>query len=615
MCGINGIVRLDESRPPVDRAELIRTRDRMASRGPDAVGEWIAPDSSVGLGHRRLSIIDLSPAGTQPMSWASGRYRIVFNGEIYNYRELREELLRDGVEFRSHSDTEVVLALYAREGASMLGRLRGMYAFAIWDAEEKRLLLARGPYGIKPLYYAEGGGYLRFASQVKALEAGGAVPMDVDPAGLAGFLEWGSVPEPSTIRKKIRALPAGCHLVVERGRVGAPVQHHRLRLAGSGDPSGVGEAIADSVRAHLVSDVPVGVYLSAGMDSNLIAHLASREVRGGLTSLTITFREFEGTPSDEGPLAATLARIHGLCHVERRVSREDLVSLWPACLEAMDQPSVDGLNTYLVSRIAHEEGFKVVLSGLGGDEIFGSYPSFRQVPRWSRQARVARKIPGLDFVLSRIASEPLLAKPKLAGFLRYGGSLPGAYFLRRAVFLPEELPAILGEDAAEEALAAFDPVEYARGVLREQIGDEWETVALSPDRAWEIVHVLESFVYMRNQLLRDSDWASMAHSLELRVPLVDARLQEEIAALGFDPARSHGKAAVLRGIAPDLPEELLARPKSGFGIPVANWIAGMEGTKLTPGGSSRTLALAVLDAFGIEHLPSGPASGGRARGA
>jgi asparagine synthase (glutamine-hydrolysing) len=347
------------------------------------------------------------------------------------------------------------------------------------------------------------------------------------------------------------------------------------------------------------------------MDSNLIAHLASRASHGGLASLTITFREFEGTPLDEGPLAASLARIHGLRHVERRVTRRDLTDLWPECLEAMDQPSVDGLNTFLVSRIAHEEGFKVVLSGLGGDEIFGSYPSFRQVPRWARRARAAAVLPGLDGLLARLASGPFLAKPKLAGLLRYGASLPGAYFLRRAVFLPEDLPAILGEERATEALSTFDPIEYAEGVLRERIGDDWEAVTRNRDRAWEIVHVLETFLYMRNQLLRDSDWASMAHSLELRVPLVDVPLQEAVAAAGFEPARSRGKAAVLRGIAPDLPEELFTRAKSGFAIPVATWIEGREGARLTPGGSSRTLALEVLDAFGVERLPADPGSPGR----
>ena len=220
MCGINGIVRLTPDAPPIDREEVIRTREAMTSRGPDAAGAWISEHAS--LASRRLAILDLSDAGAQPMATPEGRFVIVLNGEIYNFRELRQELASEGTRFHSRSDTEVVLYLYLRYGERMLPRLRGMFALAIWDDDERRLLLARDPLGIKPLYYSHQGGCLRFASQVKALEAGGALPRDVDPAGLAGFLLWGSVPEPFTIRRAVRALPAGSFLKVEDGRVGEP---------------------------------------------------------------------------------------------------------------------------------------------------------------------------------------------------------------------------------------------------------------------------------------------------------------------------------------------------------------------------------------------------------
>ena len=209
MCGINGILRLAPDAPAVDRDVLVRTRDAMASRGPDGVGAWLSDDGTVGLGHRRLAIIDLSDAGAQPMTYLDGRYRLVFNGEIYNYKELRAPLEQDGVAFVSTSDTEVVLALFHREGEAAFRRLRGMFALAIWDAHERRLTLARDPYGIKPLYVATQGGWLQFASQVKALEAGGKVSREVDVAAVAGFLMWGSVPEPRTLRASVRALPAG----------------------------------------------------------------------------------------------------------------------------------------------------------------------------------------------------------------------------------------------------------------------------------------------------------------------------------------------------------------------------------------------------------------------
>ncbi|HEY4575189.1 MAG TPA: asparagine synthase (glutamine-hydrolyzing), partial [Thermoanaerobaculia bacterium] len=415
MCGINGILRLADSAPPVDGDELLRTRDAMTARGPDGCGAWIADDGRVGLASRRLAILDLSAAGAQPMASADGRFRLVMNGEIYNFLELRRELEAEGVSFRSRSDTEVVLALYAREGTAMLSRLRGMFGLAIWDEREKTLLLARDPLGIKPLYMSAAGGCLRFASQVKALERGGAVSRETDPAGVAGFLLWGSVPEPFTIRKAVRALPAGHFLLVRDGRPGEPTPFEISKI----EPMEPTAAVEDSVRAHLVSDVPVAVFLSAGLDSSLIAALARRHLPEPPTTFTIRFDALEGTPRDEAPLAAEVARRLGTRHVERRVGRADCADLWEGALAAMDQPSIDGFNTYVVSRAAHEAGLKVVLSGLGGDEIFGSYPSFADVPRLRRMAR----LPVLASVVALLSS----GRPKLAGLARYGRTLPGAY--------------------------------------------------------------------------------------------------------------------------------------------------------------------------------------------
>ena len=578
MCGINGILRLAESSPAIDRGELLRTRDAMASRGPDGAGAWIADDGRVALASRRLAILDLSEAGAQPMASEDGRFRLVMNGEIYNFAELRRELEAEGVRFRSRSDTEVVLALYAREGAAMLFRLRGMYGLAIWDDREKSLLLARDPLGIKPLYVSTAGGCLRFASQVKALERGGAIPMETDPAGVAGFLLWGAVPEPLTIRRAVRALRAGSFLLVRDGddRVSEPRPYEALEPAPMSPP----EAVEDSVRAHLVSDVPVAVFLSSGLDSSLIAALARRHLPEPPATFTIRFDALEGTPQDEAPLAAEVARRLGTRHVERRVGQADCADLWEGALAAMDQPSIDGFNTWVVSRAAHEAGLKVVLSGLGGDEVFGSYPSFADVPRLERAAQRLGRVPGLPaawpFLIRRLAP----GRPKLGGLFRYGRTLPGAYFLRRGLFLPEELPAGLRE---YDPLAA---VALAAGNGQAEDG-------------WTAVHALETACYMRNQLLRDSDWASMAWSVELRVPLVDAWLYRRLNANGFEPARSLGKAELVRRTAPELPAELLARPKTGFYIPVAEWMRP-ELARKRPGERSRWLALRVLEAFGVE---------------
>jgi asparagine synthase (glutamine-hydrolysing) len=585
MCGINGIVRLGPGSPPIDRDEVIRTRNAMTSRGPDDAGAWISEHAS--LASRRLAILDLSQAGHQPFATPEGRFLIVMNGEIYNFRELRQELAGEGVNFHSKTDTEVVLYLYLRHGPAMLPRLRGMFGLAIWDDDERRLFLARDPLGIKPLYYSLAGGLLRFASQVKALEAGGAIPPAIDPAGLAGFLLWGSVPEPWTIRRAVRAVPAGSWLELADGRLGEPVPYDRFSTP-LGEALEPVAALEDSVRAHLVSDVPVAVFLSAGLDSGLIAALARRRLPAPPTTFTVRFDVLEGTPRDEGPLAAEVARTLGTRHIERRVGRADFADLWPAAVTAMDQPSIDGFNTYVVSQAAHEAGLKVVLSGLGGDELFGSYPSFRDVPAVMAAARRAALVPGLAAVWPALARGLAASRPKLRGLLRFGRTLPGAYFLRRGLFLPEELAGLIGRERAEEGLAAYDPVADTAAALDGAGGDPWTAV-----------HTLETARYMRNQLLRDADWASMAHSVELRMPLVDAVLRRHLAAHRFEPARSRGKAALVRAAAPELPAALWARPKTGFYIPVMEWLEPGRTDGRSLGGQSRRLAVRVLEEMGI----------------
>jgi len=373
----------------------------------------------------------------------------------------------------------------------------------------------------------------------------------------------------------VRALPAGTFLLVRDGQVGDPVPHGPTGV----EPMGPAEAVEDSVRAHLVSDVPVAVFLSAGLDSGLIAALARRHLPEPPTTFTLRFEGLEGTPQDEAPLAAEVARTLGTRHVERHIGRSEVAGLWDGAMAAMDQPSIDGFNTWAVSRAAHEAGLKVVLSGLGGDEVFGSYPSFTDVPRLARTAGRAARVPGLGAVwpgLARLAP----GRPKLPGLLKYGRTLSGAYFLRRGLFLPEELPGLIGRDLAEEGLRAHD-VAAGNGHVRD---------------GWTAVHEMETARYMRNQLLRDSDWASMAWSVELRVPLVDAWLRERLARHGFEPARSQGKAALVRRAAPELPAAVWTRRKSGFYIPVAEWMRP-ELAARSRGERSRALAVRVLEAW------------------
>jgi asparagine synthase (glutamine-hydrolysing) len=582
MCGINGVLRLRSDATPVEANEVRRTRDHLRTRGPDGVGEWFSACGNLGLGHRRLAIIDLSQAANQPMSGGYGRYWIVFNGEIYNYRQLRVELSRDHT-FRTQSDTEVILALIARSGPKGLARLRGMFALAVWDDLKKTLLLARDPNGIKPLYYSADGMHFRFASQVKALMAGGAVASRSDPAAWCGFLLWGAVPEPRTTYESVKAVPAGHFMVVEGTRVGAPEPLPCLpdREEGALD---LLTAIDESVGAHLVSDVPVAIFLSAGLDSAAVAALARPRLATPPTTITLRFQEFAGSADDEGPLAAECAHALGTQHVERWVSREEFLAGWDAVLAAMDQPSVDGLNTYWVCKAAHEVGVKVALSGLGGDELLGSYPSFRDVPRWQRLARFGTFVPGIASAWPRLAHLVRPKRPKLQGFFRYGATLEGSYFLRRAVFLPEELPALLGEEFARQGLGAYDPVRGAASVLTHE--------ELTP---WEVVQALETRLYLRNQLLRDSDWASMAHSVELRVPFVDAPLQRAASRSRFALPRSTPKSEIVRRLAPRIPEAIFERRKTGFGMPAAQWIGAAHRANVA--GGSRDLAKRILRAF------------------
>jgi asparagine synthase (glutamine-hydrolysing) len=587
MCGINGIVRLEPGAPPLDVEEASRTRDAMATRGPDGAGLWLSPTGDAVLGHRRLAVIDLSEAAAQPMVSADGRYVIAYNGELYNYRELRSELVREGMAFRTSSDTEVLLALYARFGAGMLGRLRGMFAFAVWDERERSLFLARDPFGIKPLYYARRQGAFRFASQVRALEAGRAVPRDLDPGGVVGFLVWGSVPEPLTLLRAVRALPAGHWMEVGAGASGIPVPYGSLPEPVPEEDAS--QALTDSVRAHLVADVPVGVFLSAGLDSSVLLASAVRQLGHAPLSFTLTFEEFRGTDLDEGPAAAAIAKRFGSRHVEHRVPPGLLEELWPEALDAMDQPSIDGFNVFVVSRFAHEAGLKVALSGLGGDEVFGGYPSFRDVPRWRRWSRLASRVPALSSVWPRFAQQVAGNRPKLAGALRHGRTWGGAYFLRRGLFLPEELGDILDTDFAAEGLSTYDPVIEARKVAGDEAVD-----------GWLAVQRLESALYLKNQLLRDADWASMAHSLELRVPFVDCRLYSALACRDFEPARSRGKAVLARMTVPELPQESLARAKSGFMMPPALTEGVAFDRGFAWGQRSRTRALGILAEFGVE---------------
>jgi asparagine synthase (glutamine-hydrolysing) len=584
MCGVVALYAYSGSAPALDRDELRVVRDHMAARGPDGSGEWFSGDGRVGLGHRRLSIIDLSERGAQPMAAADGKLVISFNGEIYNYRELRSELQALGRTFRTESDTEVLLQLYDEYGTAMLDKLRGMFAFALWDGRRRSILLARDPFGIKPLYYADNGKTLRAASQVNALLRSAAIDTSLEPAGHAGFFLWGSVPNPWTLYRGIRGLPPGHFMWVgEQGAdqpraycIVADVLAQAAAEPARGDEreglENIAAALRSSIDAHLVSDVPVGTFLSAGLDSGLLTSLvADRGIRA--RTLTLAFAEFTGTPNDEAPEADTIARRFGTDHTTMTIRRADFEGEREKFLAAMDQPSIDGLNTWFVARAAAAQGIKVALSGLGGDELFGSYPSFRDIPRMKRLSQLLAPLPGMGVAARKISSPVVgrLTSPKFAGLLEYGGTMGGAYLLRRGLYMPWELPEVMDPDMAREGWRDLRQLDRLN-----------EIAAHAPKNSRLAISALEMSCYMGNQLLADADWAGMAHSIEIRVPLVDVPLLKACAPW-FAAQRKLTKRSVVTAAAPKLPRKVLDKPKTGFSVPLRDWLGPTPSSRMGRG--------------------------------
>ncbi|HEY0469739.1 MAG TPA: asparagine synthase (glutamine-hydrolyzing), partial [Polyangiaceae bacterium] len=555
----------------MDSALVQRLNDLQRHRGPDGEGLWSSFGDRIVLGHRRLAIIDLGETGAQPMSDFTGRWTITFNGEIYNYRQVRAELEAHGRRFHTNSDTEVLINAVATWGAEGLRKVRGMFAFALWDDREKELWLARDPYGIKPLHFGESGGTLWFASQARPLSNVAPLSARRDAAALTAFYLWGYVPEPFTWWADIRMLPAG-HVL--RVRTGKPlvqsepffslVESYLSRPPAPIEAGELRAILLDSVRHHLVADTPVGIFLSAGIDSNVIAALAA-EAGTDLRTVTLAFDEYRGTADDEAPLAEATAKVLGSHHTTVRMGREEFESLIDDYFMRMDMPSTDGLNTYLVSHATAKQGLKVVLSGLGGDELFGGYPSFRQIPQLLKIGCALSFAGGLGRDAERLIRllPAGLIQPKVSGLLRYSSGIENAYFFRRALHLEADLGDLLDESwykpGLEQLLVAqtlshiVEPLRTAHASTHAQIA------------------ALESCWYMRNQPLRDTDWASMAHGLEVRVPFVDADVLERLgpAVASVRPPTKADLSACSSKLSP----LISARPKTGFTTPIRSWIA------------------------------------------
>jgi asparagine synthase (glutamine-hydrolysing) len=576
MCGIAGAVgSIDE----VVRAAVRAMTDGQKHRGPDAGAVWedVAPDGTgVVLGHRRLSIIDLSHAADQPMIDPASGQAVCFNGEIYNFRPLRSEL--SGQAFETGSDTEVLLRACGRWGAEALPRLRGMFAFAHWDPAGRRLLLARDRLGIKPLYCARlsrpgGRSCLLFASEVRALLASGLVERRLDPAGLGTYLWNGFAVGPATMIRGVQSLDPGTALLVDAAD---PAIHPRrywqvpAARAGSRDRGALAAALVEAVQQHLVADVPLGVFLSGGIDSSAVAALA---VRGGASSVRTFTVSFEEQEFDESRHARAVADALGTEHREIPLSERSFRDQLGDALGSLDQPTFDAINTYFVSRAVREAGITVALAGTGGDELFGGYRSFAEIPRALRWSRALRGVPE-TWLRAAVRGARLAAAGSAAGVppqTRWGKLGDVLATRGRLVALYQVFYALFTEAFQAELRAGERSFGILHGLPIERLEALERWTADQP--SLHAISILELSAFLGERLLRDTDTASMAVSLEVRVPLLDHEVLEAAGALDatarFEPL---GRKQVLRDLAlGGLDPRLFERPKSGFVLPIERW--------------------------------------------
>lgn len=572
MCGICGILATQQGRNPIELGKSLTAMMKIiAPRGPDAHGEWINPEKSIFLGHQRLSIIGLSDSGAQPMHSSNLRYTISFNGEIYNYKELAQELAGLNVLVQGDSDTEVLLELYSRFGVEAFSRLRGMFAVAIWDEQEKSLVLARDTFGMKPLYYSINTDGVFFSSQVKSLLQLREISSEVSEEGCASYLIWGHLIGGDALFQGITALKPGSWIKFkgdEEAQTGEFSTIYSLYTASvnhSPPTSSLRDLLIDTVEHHLIADVPVGIFLSSGIDSSVLL-AAAAELGVKPKTLTLGFEEFRGTSLDESMLAEKTARYYGSDHETVFLSQKQIEDSLDDFFSAMDQPTTDGLNTWLVSKVAHKLGLKAALSGVGADEFLGGYPSFSQVQKLLKTLELLANIPKFGKMVRQISYPALrkIKKSKHAGMLEYANNVTRAFFLRRAQMMPYEV------------YDDFHHVDIPQGVydkcltqfLKYEKITEGEVAQLrSIGGNFMAISYLEASNYMSNRLLVDSDWAGMNHSLEIRMPFVDLAFVSGVIDR-MKTSRPYTKLDLASSLNIPLPDEILLRKKTGFAVPV-----------------------------------------------
>lgn len=590
MCGIAGLNQNSDSssvRSISDLNTLGTLFNSMHSnRGPDAKGIYIDQEGKQLLCHTRLSILDLDSRANQPMECKKTGHVISFNGEIYNFSEIKERFFPRHL-FQTSSDTEVILEIYKKFGLQYLAHLRGMFAIAIWDNIKKELILIRDPLGIKPLYYLESKDFFAFSSTAKALYESFKMHSSIEEAGLIGFLLTGSVPEPWTIYKNIFSVQKGSYLRIKNGKI---CEHQRwldfknhLLISNNKklDINSINSATSSSISSHLVSDVPVATFLSAGIDSLAVTSHA-KENQKDITGININFSEFRNTPDDELPLAKKASKDLNVSLHSKTIHQKDFLFDLESILSSMDQPSIDGINTWYASKFASELGFKVVLSGVGGDEIFCGYDTFKRAKIFNKLNFLFKSEISLNFIENLIA--PVSdSRKKISYVFNYLGSLKHFYFFLRSVFLKEELLHYIDIDLLNLGLDRLNTNFYL---------NQADYLDENRYKANEIISFLEIDNYMGNQLLRDSDWASMAHSIELRTPLVDIFLFKVLGEqLNFFKNKT-GKRILAESPLVKVPSYIVNKPKTGFSFPLSHWL-----------GSINLNTMNSQNQFNLDHLP------------
>jgi asparagine synthase (glutamine-hydrolysing) len=569
MCGFTGFV----GRFPVERVRAMNAL--VAHRGPDGEGVWSDPACGVALGHRRLAIIDLRPEADQPMTNEDGTLRLVFNGEIYNYRELRRELEAKGHRFGSNSDTETILHLYEEEGIDAVRRLDGIFAFALWDANRRELLLARDHLGVKPLYYAEMPGGVAFASELKALLVFPEISREVDPVAIDQHLSFIWSASPHTMLRGVRKLEPGRCAVVRDGRVALrepfydlPYDGERLEGTAADWIEGVRARVESAVERQLVSDVPVAAFLSGGLDSTSVVAMMRRAGAGPVRCYTIDIGDEEG--GDDNPEDLPYARLAaarlGVDLHEVRIS-PDVVSFAERMVYQLDEPQADPacINVHLICQQARADGYKVMLSGAGGDDVFSGYRRHTALlleRYWAWLPRPARRLAA--HLAARAGSRSTLAR-RLGKAFAYADLSRDDRLATYFLWASDDVRRALYSDDLRAALGDYDSLEP----LRTSLG----RIPAEPDALNRMLY-LEAKHFLPDHNLNYTDKMAMAHGVEVRVPLLDLALVNYV--VRIPPAEKQrgasGKRLLKEAMRPYLPAEIINRPKTGFGAPLRRWI-------------------------------------------